>query len=156
MISVLIVNYFCYALTIGAVRSVLADDPTAQVIVVDNSNDQPEAANLRNALPGKAELVVAPINLGFGRACNLALERAAGEWILLLNPDAFILPGCLQQLVKTLQHHPKAAAVSPVAQWDEAGDFFTAAWANANPGMGMDACHWAQVSGFWTLVLDAL
>ena len=123
MISVLIVNYFCHALTAGAVRSVLADDPTAQVIVVDNSNDQSETGDLRKILPGRAELMVAPTNLGFGRACNLALEQATGEWIFLLNPDAFILPGCLQQLVNTLQHHPKAAAVAPVAQWDEAGTF---------------------------------
>ncbi|MFI3184749.1 MAG: GNAT family N-acetyltransferase [Methylococcaceae bacterium] len=123
MISVLIVNYFCHELTARAVDSVLADDPSAQVIVVDNSNDRTETDNLRKILPNRAELVVAPRNLGFGRACNLAFEQAVGEWVLLLNPDAFILPGCLQTLVSTLLHHPKAGAVSPVAQWDETGTF---------------------------------
>ncbi|MGZ5031234.1 MAG: GNAT family N-acetyltransferase [Methylobacter sp.] len=123
MISVLIVNYFCHELSVHAVTSVLADDSSAQVIVIDNSNDEAEAENLRKALPDRAELVIAPLNLGFGRACNLAFEQAAGEWILLLNPDAFILPGCLKKLVSTLQHYPKAGAVSPVAQWDEAGTF---------------------------------
>ena len=123
MISVLIVNYFCHALTAGAVHSVLTDDPTAQVIVVDNSNDQDEVENLRKTLTGRAELVVATTNLGFGRACNLALEQALGEWILLLNPDAFIMPGCLQKLVSTLQLYPRVGAVSPLAQWDEAGIF---------------------------------
>lgn len=123
MISVLIVNYFCHTLTARAVRSVLDDDSSAQVIVVDNSDDQAEAENLRKMLPGRAELVVAPANLGFGRGCNLALEQAAGEWILLLNPDAYILPGCLQKLVNTLQSYPRAGAVSPVAQWEETGTF---------------------------------
>lgn len=123
MISVLIVNYFCHSLTAVAVRSILTDDPSAQVIVVDNSNDQAESGNLRELLPGSAELVVAPTNLGFGRACNLALAQAAGEWILLLNPDAFILPGCLRKLVSTLQLYPGAGAISPVAQWDKAGTF---------------------------------
>lgn len=123
MISALIVNYFCHALTAHAVHSVLADDPSAQVIVVDNSHDQIEAENLRKILPSRAELVVAPINLGFGRACNLAFEQAVGEWILLLNPDAFVLPGCLKKLVNTLQSYPQAGAVSPLVQWDEAGFF---------------------------------
>lgn len=134
MISVLIVNYFCHELTARAVRSVLTDNPSTQVIVVDNSNDLTEATNLHKALADQAELVVAPINLGFGRACNLALEQAAGEWILLLNPDAFILSGCLQQLVNTLQHHPKAGAVSPVAQWDEAGAFLLPPGQMPSPG----------------------
>ena len=110
-------------MTAVAVSSVLADEPTAQVIVVDNSDDQAETENLRKILPGRAELVVAPTNLGFGRACNMALEQAAGEWILLLNPDAYILPGCLQKLVETLQSFPRTGAVSPRAQWDEAGAF---------------------------------
>jgi GT2 family glycosyltransferase len=143
MISVLIVNYFCHTLTAHAVHSVLADDPAAQVIVVDNSNDQIEAENLRKILPSRAELVVAPINLGFGRACNLAFEQAAGEWILLLNPDAFILPNCLQQLVGTLQRHPKIGALSPLAQWDEAGTFLLP------PGqMQTPAWEWMLALGF--------
>lgn len=133
MISVLIVNYFCHELTARAAGSVLADAPSAQVIVVDNSNDQAEAENLRKFLPGKAELVISPINLGFGRACNLAFERAAGEWIMLLNPDAFILPGCLQKLLSALQNHPEAGAASPVVQWDEAGTFLLPPGQMQNP-----------------------
>ena len=123
LVSVITVNYFCHELTARAVGSVKTDDPSAQAIVVDNSADSIESEALRNALPGGTELIVASANLGFGRACNLALEQATGEWILLLNPDALVLPGCLGRLVETLQSHPNAGAVSPVAQWDEAGSF---------------------------------
>ena len=123
MVSVLIVNYFCHALTARAVASVLADDPDAQTIVVDNSDDPDESRALRGNLPDRVECLIAPGNLGFGRACDLALEHARGEWILLLNPDAFVLPGCLARLVGTLHRHPRAGAVSPVAQWDAAGSF---------------------------------
>ncbi len=123
VISVLVVNYFCHTLTVRAVASVLADDPSVQVIVVDNSDDQAESHALSENLPDNAECLVAPGNLGFGRACNLALEHAKGEWILLLNPDAFVLPGCLGRLVNTLRRHPRAGAVSPVAHLDEAGNF---------------------------------
>ena len=122
-ISVIVINYFCHDLTVRAVTSVLADDPTAQAIVVDNSADLAESLALRENLPEGTECVIAPSNLGFGRACNLAFEHAEGEWILLLNPDAFVLPGCLGRLVDTLNRHPRVGAVSPVAQWDEAGSF---------------------------------
>lgn len=123
MISVLIVNYFSFALTVRAIRSVLSDQPSAQIIVVDNSADAVEAMSLSTILPGGVKLIVAQSNLGFGRACNLALNYSQGEWIFLLNPDAFVLPGCIERLIETLQSHPHAGAVSPVAQWDQAGTF---------------------------------
>jgi GT2 family glycosyltransferase len=123
MISVVIVNYFCHKLTARAALSVLEDDPTAQIIIVDNSNNQLEADELKTYLPDKIELIVTTINLGFGRACNLAFEQALGESILLLNPDAYVLPGCLQQLLNTLQSDVTIGAVSPIAQWDEDGLF---------------------------------
>jgi GT2 family glycosyltransferase len=123
VISVLIVNYFSFDLTARAVNSVLSDQPSAQIIVVDNSNCPTEAKGLLKAMPEKVELIIPESNLGFGRACNLALDRSCGEWIFLLNPDAFVLPGCLEQLLETLQRNPKVAAVSPVVQWDEAATF---------------------------------
>jgi len=142
MISVLIVNYFCHTLTAKAVNSVLTDDPTAQIIVVDNSNNQLEALELRKLLPNTTLLIVATINLGFGRACNLAFKQASGKWIFLLNPDAYVLPGCLQQLLKTLKSDLTIAAVSPIAQWDEGGVFLLP------PGqMQSPAWEWMQSIG---------
>ncbi|WP_172592479.1 glycosyltransferase family 2 protein [Nitrosomonas supralitoralis] len=123
MVSVLIVNYFSFALTVRAIRSVLSDLPSAQIIVVENSDDAVEAMSLLAILPRGVKLIVAQSNLGFGRACNLALNYSHGEWIFLLNPDAIVLPGCLEKLIETLQCHPHAGAVSPVAQWDQAATF---------------------------------
>lgn len=100
MISVLIVNYFSFTLTVRAIRSVLSDQPSAQIIVVDNSDDAAEAISLSAILPGGVKLIVAQSNLGFGRACNLALNYSHGEWIFLLNPDAFVLPGFLTNWLK--------------------------------------------------------
>ncbi|MEI7868564.1 MAG: glycosyltransferase family 2 protein [Candidatus Methylumidiphilus sp.] len=123
MISVIVVNYFSHALTARAVRSALADDPSAQIIVVDNSDDATEAEALAKGLPEGVECIIAPVNLGFGRGCNLAMEHAKGEWVFLLNPDAYVLPGCLGRLGDTLRRHPRVGAVAPVTQWDDAGRF---------------------------------
>ncbi|MGX2039212.1 GNAT family N-acetyltransferase [Methylocaldum sp. MU1018] len=120
MISAVIVNYRCHESTLRAVASVLADMAEAEVIVVDNSESAAEIAALERALPSGVKLIVSPHNIGFGRACNLALQQARSPWIFLLNPDAFVVPGCLPRLLIFLQNTPSAAAVAPVGCWDSA------------------------------------
>jgi len=118
----IIVNYQVADLTIQAVRSVLDSDCTGgcRVVVVDNSESLLEEQKLRTRLPREVELLVPAENLGFGRACNLALKDFSGDFILLLNPDARLLPGCLLHLQQTLLAKEKVAAVGPQVFWDDA------------------------------------
>jgi len=118
MVTAIIVNYHSHQLTARAVASVLADQPDAQVVVVDNSEAEIEAQALRSALPSQVELCISAENIGFGRACNLGYERARHDWILLLNPDAFVQAGCIGELVAFLRKTPRAGAVSPLVYWD--------------------------------------
>jgi GT2 family glycosyltransferase len=120
------VNYKVADLTVQAVQSVLDSDSIGpvHVVVVDNSEDKDEAQKLRLNLPSGVVLQVAPENIGFGRACNLAFEQFPGELILLLNPDARLLPGCLVRLQKTLSSAENVAAVSPQIFLDEGFTFY--------------------------------
>jgi GT2 family glycosyltransferase len=118
MVTAIIVNYRDHLLTARAAASVLADQPEAQVIVVDNSADEAEAHLLQAALPPQATCLVAPENLGFGKGCNLGFEQARHEWILLLNPDAVVLSGCIATLVAFLEKNPAAGAAAPLVYWD--------------------------------------
>lgn len=122
----IIVNYRSRDLTLDAVDSVLKSESIGpvEIVVVDNSEDKDEAAILRSHLPAEVKLLVSPENLGFGRACNLAFEQFQGELILLINPDAKLLPGCLLRLQKTLCLGEKTAAVSPQVFWDEGLQFY--------------------------------
>lgn len=97
----------------AAAASVLADSPGVELVVVDNSESEVEAAQLRALLPPQARLVVASHNLGFGAACNLALEHSSAAAAWLVNPDVRVLPGCLQALLAALQADPRLAAVAP-------------------------------------------
>ena len=121
MITTIIVNYKTHLLTLRAVHSVHADLPGGQIIVVDNSEDSAEAVALQTGLPAGVVLHVLPHNVGFGRACNLALNGAKHEWVFLLNPDAEVVSGCLAKLQAFLVSNPKAGAVSPMGYWDHAG-----------------------------------
>ena len=117
----IIINYKSADPTVNAVRSVL-DSPSlgkTTVVVVDNSRDEKESAALRSELPSDVKLVVGAENLGFGCACNLAYRRFPGELILLLNPDAKLLPGALIHLQERLLSEDKIAAVGPKIYWDD-------------------------------------
>jgi len=119
MISAIIVNYHCYELTVRAAASVLADQSNAQVIVVDNSVDPSQSKALQALLPVEVKFIISSENIGFGRACNLALRDAKHEWVFLLNPDAYVLKGCLSTLVDFLENRPQAGAVAPLAYWNK-------------------------------------
>lgn len=118
MITSIIVNYRSSSLTIRSAQSVLNDFPSGQVIVIDNSEDPKEAEDLKSGLPPSVDLHISETNVGFGRACNLGFEYAKHEWIFLINPDAYVIPGCMETLMSFMISKPKAGAVSPLSYWD--------------------------------------
>ena len=117
----IIVNYKSFALTLQAVKSVLASESSGpvRVVVVDNSSDPDESHKLRSHLPESVVLRVNAHNMGFGFACNQALREFESDGILLINPDARLCPGSLKQLQKTLFSSRNVAAVSPQLFWDD-------------------------------------
>ena len=122
----IIVNYKRSDLTFQAAQSVLESSSLGpvEVVVVDNSEDNGEAERLRLDLPPAVGLVVSPENIGFGCACNLAFDQIEGEQILLINPDARLLQGCLIRLQQTLSSTRRAGAVSSHILWDEDLKFY--------------------------------
>lgn len=128
-VTAVVVNYHGAGHVVAAVRSILADEPAVQVVVVDNSESAAQARELRDGLPVGAELIVAPVNLGFGRACNLAVSRAPAAFYWLVNPDARVLPGCLALLLKALEDDTSLGAVAPLQYLDAARQWlFSPAW----------------------------
>lgn len=80
---------------------------TVEVFVVDNaSGDGSIAEAQRSAQP--FELIALERNIGFARANNLALKKARGEVLLLLNPDTEPRPGSLAALTEFFRLHPRA------------------------------------------------
>jgi len=121
-----LVNYNSATLTLGAVQSVLNAEFSGplRMVVVDNSGQEKEAAQLRAHLPPSVELVVNTQNVGFGRACNQIFRNDQSEGVLLINPDARMLPGCQKRLQQTLFSTKRAAAVGPQLFWDESLEYY--------------------------------
>ncbi len=122
----IVVNYQSATLCLEAVRSILNSRSLGplQIVVADNSIDASEAANLRKHLPETVELRVNSENMGFGRACNAVIDAHDAELILLLNPDARLLPDCLIRLQQTLLSSRSIGAVGPQIYWDAKNGYF--------------------------------
>jgi GT2 family glycosyltransferase len=111
MISVAIVNHN----TCGLLRTCLetiAQDPPCETIVVDNASGDGSAGMVRSAFPWVV-LLSNPENGGYGAAANQAIAQARGDYVLLLNSDAYPLPGAARALQDHLDRHPRAGVVGP-------------------------------------------
>lgn len=133
-IDIAIVNYKTAADTLAGVHA-LGPWDQGTVWVVDNSEDILEAQTLRQSLADRTwvRVLVAPKNLGFGRACNLAFERSTAPNFLLLNPDASIEGRHVLHLRHALQEHPDCAAIAPNLFWNEEGSFLTPIGSTQSP-----------------------
>lgn len=81
-----------------------------EVWVVDNESHDDSVEMVKRNFPW-VSLIENTENLGFSRANNLAIRQAAGEYVLLLNPDTIVEPGTLRQVVDFMDEHPAAGAV---------------------------------------------
>jgi N-acetylglucosaminyl-diphospho-decaprenol L-rhamnosyltransferase len=86
--------------------------PPLEVIVVDNASSDGTPEAVREAFPHVA-VVASPTNLGFSKANNLAIARARGRHVLVVNPDAELRPGALEALALRLDARPDVALVGP-------------------------------------------
>jgi GT2 family glycosyltransferase len=118
-VDIVIVNYRSTDDTLAAL-AVLTPWLRGQILLVDNSEDAAERAQLSRAVEGIAglRLIVPQRNLGFGEGCNLAFGQCTAEFVLLLNPDARIEPRHIAMLVEALKGDPGLAGVSPKTFWD--------------------------------------
>ena len=80
-----------------------------EVIVVDNASTDGSAPMVADEFPGTV-LVASAANLGYAEGNNLALARATGDALLLLNPDVIVRPGSLTRAAEFALSHPNIGA----------------------------------------------
>lgn len=79
-----------------------------ETLVIDNGSTDGSAALVQQRFPW-VRLLTNPINVGFARANNQAMEIATGQYFFLLNPDTELYPQALTILVQFMERHPQAA-----------------------------------------------
>ncbi len=111
-LSVVIVNYNVKDYVAQCLASVkrAVDGIDAEVFVVDNHSKDGSCAYIRKMFPW-VKLIESSHNLGFARGNNVALRRAVGEYVLLLNPDTIVGENVLRDAVEFMDSHPAAGGV---------------------------------------------
>ncbi|GJL94179.1 MAG: glycosyl transferase [Hyphococcus sp.] len=108
-ISIIIVNYNAGDRLEKCIRCLNAQTlQPLEIIVVDNAstdNSLETALNRPNIV-----VIEAGENLGFAAANNLAAKKAKGEFIALLNPDAYADPDWLKELATAITDYPDVDA----------------------------------------------
>jgi GT2 family glycosyltransferase len=112
-VSVIIINYNTYELTIQCIASVQQHTSglSFEIIVVDNASSQfPEGA-FRLQFPN-VKLIRSEKNLGFAGGNNLGIAQASGRYILLLNSDAYLTENSIMEVYRYMEANPKAGVTS--------------------------------------------
>lgn len=127
-LSCIIVNYnvarFCEQAVCALLAGDLGDD--LEVFVVDNASSDDSFNYLRARFPADAfpqvHILASDENLGFGRANNLAAQRAKGEYLLFLNPDTLPAEDLARQMLLFADQHADLGALG-VSMTNEDGTF---------------------------------
>lgn len=105
--SIVIVNYNA-GIMLSRVVSALAKQTykNFEVIVIDNNSHDDSWRAVENS-PFLCNLIKLNDNIGFSSANNLAVKNhVKGEWVFLLNPDAYPEPECLEIVATNINRIP--------------------------------------------------
>ncbi len=113
-VSVVIVNYKVRDLLRDCLSSLQPDLERlrGEVWVVDNASGDGSVEMVRSEFPW-VRLIASSWNRGYGAANNLAIQRARGRYVLVLNPDTRLPPGAIVDTVAEMDAHPDIGALGP-------------------------------------------
>lgn len=105
-VDVVIVSHDSGDDLVRAVRSAMAQEPTPGVVVVDNASldDGP----LREAEQLGARVHRLAVNTGFAEGASRGIGRSSAAILVLLNPDAELMPGAIAAIVDAAARRPDA------------------------------------------------
>jgi O-antigen biosynthesis protein len=106
-LSIIIVNYNVKYFLEQALHAVFKamHEISGEVIVVDNNSADGSQQMLAERFP-QVTFIANSSNLGFAKANNQAIRRAAGRYLLLLNPDTVVQEDTFSECLSYMESHP--------------------------------------------------
>lgn len=108
-LSFVIVSYNCKLKLLKCLENLYSQlgetKNICEIIVFDNNSSDDTCIKVRHNF-SDVLLIENPVNLGFGRANNLAVRQAKGTHILLINPDTVVDGNILAETLSFFSHHP--------------------------------------------------
>ncbi|MFD0765081.1 glycosyltransferase family 2 protein [Mucilaginibacter lutimaris] len=134
-LSVIVVNYnMCQFLKQSLYTLIRAcRDIEYEVLVIDDASTDNSGSMVQNEFP-EATLIVNQQSFGMAKARNQGIEKANGEYVLLVNADTISGKKTLEHVLEFIEAHPNAGAVG-VRMLSPRGNFlpesrtgYTRAW----------------------------
>jgi GT2 family glycosyltransferase len=118
-ITAVIANWNRPDITIRAAQALVYDGvPANRIVVVDDASTDDNWVLLRDALRA-CHLVHVDANIGFARAMNLGAKHLPGDYVLVVNNDAFVhRAGSVARLVRALQRDGVGVVVPKILNED--------------------------------------
>lgn len=115
-VTAVIVNWNTADLLDESLRSLRdhggTDAADMEIVVVDNGSTDDSLRVLADRWPDVTVIPNAE-NVGFCRANNQAIEVTERPYLLLINADAMLTPGCLPALLDRMAMDPRTGVVAP-------------------------------------------
>jgi len=112
LVSIVSVNYDQPEVTyemLASLRKVTY--PNFETLIVDNGSPTKSPDSIKENYP-EVQLIISKENLGFAGGNNIALKKAKGDYILLLNNDTEVQPNFLESLVALMESDKKIGIAS--------------------------------------------
>lgn len=99
-LSIIIVNYNVQFFLEQCLLSVkeASKHIVTEIIVIDNNSTDKSCSMLRAKFP-EVQLIANEQNIGFSKANNQGVDKAQGEFILILNPDTVIAEDTIERII---------------------------------------------------------
>lgn len=113
-VSVITVNFNQTLVTEDLLNSLLSKNQYAdtEIIVVDNGSTINPVPEWTIKYPDVC-FIRSELNLGFAGGNNIGINKASGEYLLLINNDTEITADLITKLAATLDAHPEVGIISP-------------------------------------------
>ncbi len=129
-VSIIIVSFNTRDLLRKCLQSIIqeAAQTKHEIIVIDNASKDHSAEMVAQEFP-EVRLIRSDVNLGFGVANNAAIKMAQGQYILLLNSDAFLHERALEKALHNISTEPRVGIgggrlVGPQGEWQPSARLF--------------------------------
>ena len=105
LVSVIMVVYKTGPALKQSLDLVLSEPMTDEFIIVDNGSPPSDETYLRNLALAKprVRLIQGHGNVGFANGANMGAKAAKGKFLVFLNPDAYLQPDCLANLISATE-----------------------------------------------------
>ncbi len=115
-LSIIIISYNTREILTDCIKSVIKHTKGIdyEIIIVDNDSKDGSLERIKD-LENKysqVSLVDAKANLGFGRANNLGVKKARGEYLLLLNSDTLVIDNAIKESLENMKKIPDCGVFS--------------------------------------------